>query len=197
MPNFMKPLYVFAVKRTLSSRLSFLKSLIYFKYSQYFKTLPVAIVFLLVSGCAHKATINGQLGFSDSRRIVIVGEHVSNDIASFYEKKYDALVWFTPPQGQIQDTFSGIMRGVRPSYAMQALVAELKSINYTIGSWEIIVPKIAEAYVAATLKHMPTGSLSKARGMIILIDSPANKEIEAQIKRVSKGSFFVSCEFQQ
>ena len=59
------------------------------------------------------------------------------------------------------------------------MINELKSINYTLGRWEIIVPKIGEGYFLATLKDMETGSLAHARGDIVLTDSKGNKEMES------------------
>ena len=73
----------------------------------------------------------------------------------------------------------------------------LESIDYSLGSWEIIVPKIGEGYFLATLKDMETGSLAHARGDIVLIDSKGNKDMEAQVARVTDNSFFVTYEFQK
>ena len=44
---------------------------------------------------------------------------------------------------------------------------------------------------------MQSHSLSKARGTVVLIDSKYNKDIEAELKRVTDNSFFVSYEFQK
>lgn len=139
----------------------------------------------------------GSLGYGDARRVVVVGERVAEGIALYYQRKYDAVVWFTPSEGVLADSTSKILKGIGPSYAMRALARELKSINYTVGRWEILIPKIAEGYFLTTLKHMPTNSLSKARGMVVLIDSSGNADMEQEVQRVSDGNIFVSYEFQK
>lgn len=161
------------------------------------KYLLVTFLLLSLSACAPKSQVRGMLGFSDNRRIVIVGEHVDKSIAAFYQHKYEAMVWFTPSKGMMGNAAAGFLNGIGPSHPMQVLIAELKSINYTIGRWEIIVPKIAESYFLATLKNMENSSIAKARGMVVLIDSKGNKEIEEQVNRVGNGNFFVVYEFQK
>jgi len=148
-------------------------------------------------GCITGPGANGNLGYSQDRRVVIVGEKVPQDIAVYYQRRYDAMVWFTPTQGIVKDSAQVILKGLGPSQAMRSLINELKSINYTLGRWEIIVPKIGEGYFLATLKDMETGSLAQARGDIVLIDSRGNKEMEAQVSRVTSDSFFVTYEFQK
>jgi hypothetical protein len=152
---------------------------------------------LMISGCITPPGASGNLGYSQDRRVVIVGEKVSQDIAVYYQRRYDAMVWFTPTRGIVKDSAQVILKGLGPSQAMRSLINELKSINYTLGRWEIIVPGIAEGYFLATLKDMETGSLSSARGNIVLIDSKGNKEIETQISRVTNSNFFVTYEFQK
>ena len=152
----------------------------------------------MVSGCTSPAPyINPSLGFEDGRRVVIVGDKVSGDVAYYYQRKYDALVWFTPSEGMMVDSAHRMLQSVGPSRSMKVLINELKSINYTIGRWEIIIPKTGEHFFLETLSHMETKSLSKARGMIVLIDSSGNKDMEAQVKRVTDGNFFVTYEFQK
>ena len=153
---------------------------------------------LVLAGCAKPPETTGSLGYEDSRRVVIVGENVQVNIAAYYQKKYDALLWFTPYEGKLANKANNFFQsGLGPSVAMRSLIIELKSINYSVGQWEIIVPKIAENYFLAALKHLGDHSLSKARGMVILIDSASNKDIEAQLKRVTDNNFFVSYEFHQ
>ena len=157
----------------------------------------ISLSCLLLSGCITGPGVTGSLGYSQDRRVVIVGEKVSPDIAVYYQRRYDAMVWFTPTRGLVKDSAQVILKGLGPSEAMRSLINELKSINYSLGRWEIIVPGIAEGYFFATLKDMPTGSLAQARGDIVLIDSKGNKDIEAQIARLTHGSFFVTYEFQK
>lgn len=152
---------------------------------------------LVLSGCITPPGVSGNLGYSQDRRVVIVGEKVSPDIAVYYQRRYDAMVWFTPTQGIMEDSAQVILKGFGPSKAMRSLINELNSINYSLGRWEIIVPGIAEGYFLATLKDMETSSLANARGNIVLIDSKGNKDIEAQIARVTNNSFFVTYEFQK
>lgn len=152
---------------------------------------------VLFSGCITGPGVRGDLGYSQDRRVVIVGEKVSEDIAIYYQRRYDAMVWFTPSQGVIKDSAQVILKGLGPSPAMRSLINELKSIDYSVGRWEIIVPKIGEGYFLATLKDMETGSLAHARGDIVLIDSKGDKDMEAQVARVTDNSFFVSYEFQK
>jgi len=154
---------------------------------------------LLLGGCVTAPpSTTGTLGFEDSRRVVIVGENVNPNFALYYQKKYQALVWFTPFQGKIAKNASNFFQnGFGPSVAMKGLIRELKSINYTVGQWEIIVPGMAEKYFLSALKYMQNHSLSKARGTIVLIDSTYNKDIEAELRRVTDDSFFVSYEFQK
>jgi len=161
------------------------------------RSITYLSVSLMLSGCITGPGASGNLGYSQDRRVVIVGEKVSPDIAVYYQRRYDAMVWFTPTQGKLKDSAEIILKGLGPSEAMRSLINELKSINYSIGRWEIIVPGIAEGYFFATLKDMETGSLAQARGNIVLIDSKGNREIEAQIQRVTQGSFFVTYEYQK
>ena len=151
----------------------------------------------MFSGCITGPGASGNLGYSQDRRVVIVGEKVSQDIAVYYQRRYDAMVWFTPTQGIVKDSAQVILKGLGPSEAMRSLINELKSIDYSLGRWEIIVPKIGEGYFLATLKDMETGSLAHARGNIVLIDSKGNKEMEAQVARVTNNNFFVTYEFQK
>jgi len=151
----------------------------------------------LFSGCITGPGASGNLGYAQDRRVVIVGEKVSEDIAVYYQRRYDAMVWYTPTRGMMKDSAEVIFKGLGPSRAMRSLINELTSINYTFGRWEIIVPGIAEGYFLATLKNMNSGSLSHARGDIVLIDSKGDKNIEAQVARVTNNSFFVTYEFQK
>jgi len=151
----------------------------------------------MLSGCITGPGVSGNLGYSQDRRVVIVGEKVSQDIAVYYQRRYDAMVWYTPTQGTLKDSAEIIFKGLGPSVAMRSLINELKSINYSVGRWEIIVPGIAEGYFFETLKDMENGALAQARGDIVLIDSKGNKDIEAQVARVTNNSFFVSYEFQK
>ena len=155
------------------------------------------MVCLGLSGCITGPGASGNLGTSNDRRVVIVGEKVSADIAEYYQRRYDAMVWFTPTKGTMEDLGDVVFKGLGPSHAMRSLINELQSINYTFRRWEIIVPKIGEGYFLATLENMDTGSLAHARGNIVLIDSKGNKDMEAQVARVTQGSFFVTYEFQK
>jgi len=148
-------------------------------------------------GCASDGGVSGNLGYRQDRRVVIVGEKVSKEIAVYYQRRYDALVWFTPTQGLIKDSAEVILKGLGPSQAMKSLINELQSINYSLGRWEIIVPGLAEGYFLETLKDMDAGSLVHARGNIVLIDSKGNKDVEEQVARVTGGSFFVTYEYQK
>ena len=155
-------------------------------------------VLLSCAACVPTAPMQGQLGYSDYRRVVIVGENVRPEIALYYEKKYTALVWFTPYEGTVANAANNLMEsGIGPSRAMRALMNELQSINYTVGRWEIIVPKIAEKYFLNTLKNMGAGAFSKARGAVVLIDSKGFTEVEREVLRVADGNFFVAYEFQK
>jgi hypothetical protein len=161
-------------------------------------TFYLSILSLLtLGGCITGPGANGNLGYSQDRRVVIVGEKVSPEIAVYYQRRYDAKVWYTPTQGMMKDSEQVILKGFGPSVAMRTLINELKSINYSLGRWEIIVPRIGEGYFLATLKDMETGSLGKARGNIVLIDSKSNKDIEDQVGRVTDNNFFVTYEFQK
>ena len=162
---------------------------------------PAAYIFLLsalmLSGCITGPGATGNLGYSQDRRVVIVGEKVSPEIAVYYQRRYDSKVWYTPTQGLMKDSEQVILKGFGPSVAMRTLINEHKSIDYSLGRWEIIVPKIGEGYFLATLKDMDTGALAHARGNIVLIDSKGNKDIEAQVSRVTGDNFFVTYEFQK
>jgi len=163
--------------------------------SRYFYLFIAACV--AFAGCVTPPGVTGNLGYSQDRRVVIVGEKVSEDIAVYYQRRYDAMVWFTPTQGRMKDSAQVILKGFGPSVAMRSLINELESINYSLRPWEIIVPGIAEGYFLATLKNMGNGSLAQARGNIVLIDSKGNKDIEAQVERVTNSNFFVTYEFQK
>src|SRR5579863_2036591 len=105
---------------------------------------------LVLSGCITGPGVSGNLGYSQERRVVIVGEKVSRDIAVYYQRRYDAMVWFTPTQGLMKDSAQVVLKGLGPSQAMRSLINELKSIDYSLGRWEIIVPRIGEGYFLAT-----------------------------------------------
>ena len=153
---------------------------------------------LLVAGCAKPPETTGSLGYEDIRRVIIIGENVDPNIAGYYQKKYDALVWFTPYEGQFVNKANNFLQsGLGPSVAMRSLIKELKSINYSVGQWEILVPGMAENYFLTTLKNMEDHCLSKSRGMVILLDSKNNKDIEAQLKRLTDGNFFMNYELQK
>ena len=155
------------------------------------------LTLLALGGCITGPGAAGDLGYSQDRRVVIVGEKVSPEIAVYYQRRYDAKVWYTPTQGMMKDSEQVILKGFGPSVAMRTLINELKSIDYTLGRWEIIVPKIGEGYFLATLKDMDTGALGHARGNIVLTDSNGNKEMENQVGRVTNNNFFVTYEFQK
>jgi hypothetical protein len=157
----------------------------------------IYLICLLISGCITGPGASGNFGYSQDRRVVIVGEKVSKDIAMYYKRRYHAKVWYTPTRGMMKDSAQVILKGFGPSQAMRSLINELKSINYSHGRWEIIVPKIGEGYFLSTLKDMETGSLARARGNIVLIDSKNNKDMEAQVARVTNNNFFVVYEFQK
>jgi len=153
--------------------------------------------FLMLAGCITGPGAAGNLGYSQDRRVVIVGEKVSPEIAVYYQRRYDAKVWYTPTQGMMKDSEQVLLKGFGPSIAMRTLINELKSIDYSLGRWEIIVPKIGEGYFLATLKDMDTGALAHVRGNIVLIDSKGNKDMEEQVGRVTGNNFFVTYEFQK
>ena len=161
-------------------------------------TFYLSILSLLtLGGCITGPGAPGDLGYSQDRRVVIVGEKVSPEIAEYYQRRYDAKVWYTPTEGLMKDSEQVILKGFGPSVAMRTLINELKSIDYTMRRWEIIVPGIAEGYFLATLKDMDTGALAHARGDVVLIDSKGNKDMEVQVGRVTDNNFFVTYEFQK
>ena len=156
------------------------------------------IALLFCPGCAPMPNIQAQLGYSESRRFVVVGENVEASLARYYQRKYECPVWFTPYRGGFSNATTNFLEsGIGPSRAMRLLIKELKSINDTVGRWEIIIPKIAEKYFFNALKSMPKSALSKARGMVVLIDSSGFPDMEREVERVSDGSFFVTYEFQK
>jgi hypothetical protein len=160
--------------------------------------LLLALVSFMSSGCQPAPAFRGQLGFSDARRLVVIGENVRPDIVAFYEKEYSALVWSTPYEGKMSSAATKFVNSViGPTAAMRSLIAQLKSINDTVGRWEIIVPKIGEKYFLTALKHMHTGGLARARGMVVLLDSSGMPEMEREVQRVTDGNFFVAYEFQK
>ncbi len=157
------------------------------------------LLFLFFPACTRSTVpVKGVLGYSDKHTIVIVGENVAPLIAEYYQKKYDALVWFTAYKGDVAHfTNNMVESGIGPSIPMRALIVQLKSINQTVGRWQIYIPKIAETYFIHTLKHIENGGLSKARGSVVLIDSGYAPQIEREVKRVTEGSFFVEYETQK
>ena len=158
----------------------------------------LGLLLLAVAGCAEPPLTAGTLGYGEGRRVVIVGENVEPAIADYYQKKYEAQTWFTPYEGKVANAAGNLLQsGFGSSVAMRMLMKELNSLNYTVGRWEIIIPKIAEGYFLATLKGMRPASLAKARGMIVLIDSSGNAAMEKEVQRATDGSFFVTYEFQK
>lgn len=160
----------------------------------YLKCICVCVLSLLTfCGCVtHPPSTTGTLGFENSRRVVIIGENVDGAYAVYYQRKYDALVWFTPFQGKIvKNTSNFFQNGFGPSVAMKALIRELKSINYTVGKWEIIVPPMGQRYFLAALKYMKDGELAKARGVVVLSGVTGFPDIERELLRVTRNTFFV------
>lgn len=159
----------------------------------------ITLLALAFVSCApqtrHYVPKHGSLGYSNQHRVLIVGENVEPSIAEYYQKKYDILVWFTPYRGDMKNFTNNLWEsGIGPSVPIRSLIVELKSINHTMGKWQIYVPRIAEKYFIRTLKHMGSGSLSKARGAVVLIDSQYVPDIENEVRRVTQGSFFVEYE---
>jgi hypothetical protein len=154
---------------------------------------------MVLGGCStHPPRTTGTLGLQDHRRVVIVGENINPHIAAYYQNKYEALVWFTPYQGKfVKNASNFLQNGLGSSVALKSLIKELQSINYTVGKWEIILPGIAENYFLAALKKMDDHALSKARGVVVLIDSTKNKDLDEQLLRVTDGNFFVINEFRK
>ena len=63
--------------------------------------MNIRIIFLAgmvcgMSACGISSPNKGELGFSQSRRVVIVGENVQPEIALYYKRKFDCQTWFTP-----------------------------------------------------------------------------------------------------
>jgi hypothetical protein len=156
------------------------------------------ICVLFLGGCSSAPSYQGHFGYEDSRRVVIVGENVNPAIAMYYQRKYNSPVWFTPFEGHVASATRTLLKTpLAPSPAMRSLIKELKSINGSVGRWEIIVPKSAEKYFYKTLRHMPSNSLAKTRGLIVLIDSTGFKRLEEEVNRVSNGNLFVTYEFHK
>ncbi|MFC1620798.1 hypothetical protein ACFL2G_00700 [Candidatus Omnitrophota bacterium] len=116
------------------------------------------------------------------RKVVILGEGITNQVAFQYSTSYRAVVWHK------EETSPGIKE---PGPAMKELIVELQGINATEEEWEFIIPGIAEEFFFVTLKNMDNDSLSKVKGTVYLPDSSKNDSIEAGIKRVSNGRFVV------
>lgn len=155
-------------------------------------------LFFLASCGPGPSVPKGRLGYSEFRRLVVAGENVKPEIAAYYKKEYQAVVWYTPYRGRVANATDNFFEsGIGPSRSMRALVGELQSINHTVGRWEIIVPKIGEKYFFNTLKSMKTSSIAKARGMVVLTESSEFPEIEREALRVSDGNFFVVFESQK
>lgn len=162
----------------------------------------LGLITLLVMGLVGCVTpppsTTGTLGFEDARRIVILGENVDSRYAVYYQRKYNAMVWFTPFQGKmLKNTSNFFQNGFGSSADMKALIRELKSINYTIGTWEIIVPEMAQKYFLAALKNMQDKELSKARGVVILVADGHHAQIERELARVTANTFEVVYEPQK
>ncbi len=157
--------------------------------------LSLVFIVMLASACAMSIPTRGHLGYGDGRRAVIVGENVEGSIALYYQRKYDAYVWFTPYEGKVANAANNLFQsGLGPSTAIHGLIVELQSINDTVGRWEIIVPKDGERYLLTALKNMKSGSLSKARGTVVMLDSRGSSAMEHELERVTGGTFFVMYE---
>lgn len=157
------------------------------------KTIPIlTLLVFMISGCATVPRSSGNLGSGEYRTLIILGEHIDNNLATQYANKYNAPVYFSPSRGYIANAVSDSLRGtLGPSSAMKGLIKELKSINNTDGEWKLIIPGIAERYFLVTLRNMEDGTLSNVKGIVYLIESSGNEAIEKEIKRVSGESFSV------
>lgn len=158
------------------------------------KLILVWLIVLLLSGCVTTpSSTSGNLGRSQYRNVVILGEHVKSEIAKEYANKYNARVLYTPGRGFLSDAVSSSLRGtLGPSRAMRDIINELKSINNTEGEWILIIPSLAEKYFLVVLRNMEDGALLNANATICLVDEPSkNEAIESEVKRVSGGVFTI------
>ncbi len=151
----------------------------------------------LLSGCATTpSSTSGNLGKSQYRNIVILGEHRSDKMASQYANKYNAIVLYNSGRGLLADAVSNSLRStVGPSRAMRDVINELKSLNNTQGEWKLIIPSLAEKYFLVVLNNIEDGALSSAKITIYLIESSKNESIETDIKRVSGGSRLIEVRY--
>ena len=151
------------------------------------------ITLLALFGCATTASkISGDLGKSPYKNVVILGEHISKDVAQKYAEKYNATVLYTTGRGFLSDAVSSTIRGtVGPSKAMRDLIVELKSINHTIGEWVLIIPPSAERYFLVTLRNMEDGALRDTNALVFLIKGEKDNNIETELMRVSENKLKV------
>jgi hypothetical protein len=144
-------------------------------------------------GCATTASIkSGDLGKSPNRNVVILGEHISPEVAQQYANEYTARVLFSPGRNLLSDAVSDSLRSViGPSRAMRDLIIELKSLNNTSGEWLLIIPRYSERYFLVLLRNMEDNALSSAKGIVHLESDEKNLPLDTEVKRVSGGSFIV------
>lgn len=146
---------------------------------------------LLLSGCATTpSSTSGNLGKSQYRNVVILGEHINSEIAQQYADKYNASVLYTAGRGFLADAVSNSLRGtIGPSKSMRDLILELESMNHAYGEWVLIIPPSSENYFLVTLRNMEDGALKDADASVFLIKGVKNDAIESEIMRVSGSRF--------
>ncbi|MBL7130495.1 MAG: membrane lipoprotein lipid attachment site-containing protein [Candidatus Omnitrophica bacterium] len=154
------------------------------------RLLCFLFISLLLSGCATTSKYPGTIGKTDIRKLVILGEHISQETAQQYANTFNARVFYSPSRGAIADSISNSLRGtIGPSSAMRHLIAELESMNNTSGHWELIVPKIGKRYFLVTLRNMEDKAVVNSAGEVYLPESPPNNQIDNEVKRVFGNSW--------
>lgn len=153
--------------------------------------MAACAISLFSSGCATTpSSTSGTLGRRPYRNVVILGEHISRDVAQQYANTYHASVLYTSGRGVIADAVSNSLRGaLGPSRAMRDFINELKSLKHTEGAWTLIAPAIAERYFVILLRNMEDGALSNATATVWLPESARNDALETEVARVSGGIF--------
>ncbi len=148
------------------------------------------IMCLFFYGCASVYHEEQLIGETSNRRFVILREHVSVKVANEYREKYNAEVFYTPPQGIISDLTANSFRStIGPTKAMKGLISQIKSMNRRLGQWELFVPEFAQSYFLTAIRRIEDDGLLNARGTVYLLGVIENKAIERELYRLSVGNF--------
>lgn len=123
-------------------------------------------------------------------RFLIAGDGVTVEEAQRYSQQYGAVMRAVPSR-----IVSSQTSGEISSAHLNQLVTDLRFINASRKSWEIIVLMQGRPALLSALQQLGDGGLSQASGRIQFVDIPevaGDPEIEQAVAKASGGRFHVT-----